>query len=68
MSENLQGSTSATMIEHITPGAGGRDLLHQLPNELLLEVLKNCADFTSLWSLIHTSPLLSLLFVSQNPM
>jgi hypothetical protein len=32
-----------------------QDLLHRLPTELLIEILKHCSDFTSLWSLIHVS-------------
>lgn len=40
----------------------GRDLLQQLPIELLLDILKKCPDFTSLWSMVNTSPRLSSLF------
>ncbi len=42
-----------------------RDVLHQLPNELLLDILRSCDDFTSLWSLINTSPRLSSIFQSR---
>lgn len=44
----------------------GTSFLHRLPNELLLEVLQQCPDFSALWSLIHTCTKLRSLF-SDNP-
>ncbi|RFU29553.1 hypothetical protein B7463_g6770, partial [Scytalidium lignicola] len=41
---------------------GRKDLLHQLPNELLLNILKKCPDFSCLWNLINTSPRLLSIF------
>ncbi|KAK9419931.1 putative F-box domain-containing protein [Seiridium unicorne] len=46
--------------------AGRRpDSLHQLPNEILLDIIKLSPDFSSLWSIINTSPRLAALFGSH---
>ncbi|PWY91526.1 hypothetical protein BO94DRAFT_396431 [Aspergillus sclerotioniger CBS 115572] len=40
-------------------------LLLQLPNELLVEVLRHCPDFPTLWSFVHVSSRLSAIFNAQ---
>lgn len=41
------------------------DVLHQLPNEILLDILKSSPDFSSLWSIVNTSSRLAAVFNSQ---
>lgn len=40
----------------------GVDILHRLPNELLLKILKHCPDLSAVWGLIQASPRLLAIF------